>query len=179
MTQILQRLAFWLPGVDRELRKWFDDEAARNAARRHVSLAVLRSGRYWLIAGVALALALAGMAVEGPFFAALTRLVGALPLSWTVRRVITMGGCVVLALIAYVWLMRDVQRCILWKYLAARGIAVCLHCGYNLSGQVEPRCPECGRAAPLPAMPPHDPSAADGGAPGGVGPAGPKTEAPS
>ncbi|MHC4416316.1 MAG: hypothetical protein ACYS0G_13635 [Planctomycetota bacterium] len=30
--------------------------------------------------------------------------------------------------------------------LLARGIPVCLDCGYSLRGQTEPRCPECGRA---------------------------------
>lgn len=29
--------------------------------------------------------------------------------------------------------------------LVARGIPICIHCGYDLRGQVEPRCPECGR----------------------------------
>ena len=29
--------------------------------------------------------------------------------------------------------------------MVARGIPVCLGCGYDLRGQVEPRCPECGR----------------------------------
>lgn len=30
------------------------------------------------------------------------------------------------------------------KELRRRGIPVCMECGYNLQGQVEPRCPECG-----------------------------------
>jgi len=29
--------------------------------------------------------------------------------------------------------------------MIARGIPVCMGCGYDLRGQVEPRCPECGR----------------------------------
>ena len=29
--------------------------------------------------------------------------------------------------------------------LAAMGIPVCIACGYDLRGQREPRCPECGR----------------------------------
>ena len=31
------------------------------------------------------------------------------------------------------------------RYLQERGIAVCLNCGYDLRGQRDPRCPECGR----------------------------------
>ena len=30
------------------------------------------------------------------------------------------------------------------RELIARGIPVCLHCGYSLTGLSEPRCPECG-----------------------------------
>jgi hypothetical protein len=29
--------------------------------------------------------------------------------------------------------------------LQEMGIPVCLHCGYDLRGQTDPRCPECGR----------------------------------
>jgi hypothetical protein len=32
------------------------------------------------------------------------------------------------------------------QYLQDRGVAVCLRCGYDLSGQSELRCPECGLA---------------------------------
>ena len=31
------------------------------------------------------------------------------------------------------------------QYLQERGVAVCLDCGYDLRGQTEPRCPECGQ----------------------------------
>jgi hypothetical protein len=31
------------------------------------------------------------------------------------------------------------------KRLLELGIPICLHCGYDLRGQTEPRCPECGR----------------------------------
>jgi uncharacterized paraquat-inducible protein A len=30
------------------------------------------------------------------------------------------------------------------QYLQDHGVAVCLRCGYDLRGQTEPRCPECG-----------------------------------
>ena len=32
------------------------------------------------------------------------------------------------------------------RYLQERGVAVCLKCGYDLRGQNQPRCPECGCA---------------------------------
>jgi hypothetical protein len=33
------------------------------------------------------------------------------------------------------------------EQLIARGVPICLHCGYDLRGQIEPRCPECGKLA--------------------------------
>ncbi|GMU82898.1 MAG: hypothetical protein AMXMBFR47_27690 [Planctomycetota bacterium] len=36
------------------------------------------------------------------------------------------------------------------EQLVASGVPLCLECGYDLRGQLEPRCPECGRAAPRP-----------------------------
>jgi hypothetical protein len=32
------------------------------------------------------------------------------------------------------------------EQLVERGVPICLDCGYDLRGQVEPRCPECGTA---------------------------------
>jgi hypothetical protein len=42
-------------------------------------------------------------------------------------------------------LRRPIRRRIR-EELLARGIPVCLACGYGLRGQTGPRCPECGRA---------------------------------
>jgi hypothetical protein len=54
-------------------------------------------------------------------------------LFWTV-----VGGCAG----HFIWhrpYIRFVRR-----YLQDHGVAVCLKCGYDLRGQTEPRCPECG-----------------------------------
>jgi len=40
---------------------------------------------------------------------------------------------------------RDLRR-EMRRELAKRGFRVCLSCGYDLRGQIEPRCPECGAA---------------------------------
>ena len=32
------------------------------------------------------------------------------------------------------------------EQLAAKGVPICIECGYDLRGQVDPRCPECGTA---------------------------------
>jgi len=56
-----------------------------------------------------------------------------------------MGG----ALVGLGWIMiisRSMQR-ELRVELRARGVPVCLACGYDLRGQIEPRCPECGTAS--------------------------------
>jgi hypothetical protein len=37
-------------------------------------------------------------------------------------------------------------RTLVRKRLLELGIPICVHCGYDLRGQIEPRCPECGRA---------------------------------
>ena len=42
-----------------------------------------------------------------------------------------------------VFCKRPIQRS-LRKQLIELGIPVCTECGYELRGQVEPRCPECG-----------------------------------
>lgn len=38
---------------------------------------------------------------------------------------------------------RQIHRS-LRRQLVERGVAICVGCGYDLRGQVEPRCPECG-----------------------------------
>ena len=35
-------------------------------------------------------------------------------------------------------------RMLIRAELNARGVPVCMPCGYDLRGQLEPRCPECG-----------------------------------
>ena len=42
------------------------------------------------------------------------------------------------------WLWRRRCRRFLRAELISRGVPVCLPCGYDLRGQQEPRCPECG-----------------------------------
>jgi hypothetical protein len=42
------------------------------------------------------------------------------------------------------WITARKVRRSLRRSLVASGVPVCLHCGYDVRGQVEPRCPECG-----------------------------------
>ncbi len=45
----------------------------------------------------------------------------------------------------YLRLIRHSVQAALREELARRGIPVCLNCGYNMRGLLEPRCPECGQ----------------------------------
>lgn len=42
------------------------------------------------------------------------------------------------------WLFRRTVRDSLRRQLVERSVPICLKCGYNLHGLIEPRCPECG-----------------------------------
>ena len=42
------------------------------------------------------------------------------------------------------WLWRHRIRRFLRQQLVAQGVPICLKCGYDVRGQTEPRCPECG-----------------------------------
>ena len=52
-------------------------------------------------------------------------------------------------------LVRRLTVPILRQCLIDHGIAVCIKCGYDLRGQEEPRCPECG--SPVHVNTPQDP----------------------
>jgi hypothetical protein len=43
------------------------------------------------------------------------------------------------------WLVRIPIRRSLRESLIACGMPLCMHCGYDVRGQTDPRCPECGR----------------------------------
>ncbi len=65
-----------------------------------------------------------------------------------VQRLIVLLLCIV----AFSWAIhyvinrtfRDPVRRALRKQLAEKDVAICVACGYDLRGQHEPRCPECG-----------------------------------
>jgi hypothetical protein len=45
------------------------------------------------------------------------------------------------------WLLRARRQRAVREVLRARGVRVCMKCGYNLSGIVSEQCPECGSTA--------------------------------
>jgi uncharacterized paraquat-inducible protein A len=48
--------------------------------------------------------------------------------------------------VGYQYLWRAPIQAAVREQLVAQGIPVCVKCGYDLRGQTEPRCPECGAA---------------------------------
>jgi len=48
--------------------------------------------------------------------------------------------------LAIQYLFRKPLRKYLREQLNAKGVPICIACGYDLRGQVDPRCPECGTA---------------------------------
>lgn len=59
---------------------------------------------------------------------------------------LTLAGsiCAGAAVYVAIWASRRRIRRYLREQLVIKGVSVCLNCGYQLRGQVEPRCPECG-----------------------------------
>ena len=67
----------------------------------------------------------------------------ALP-NWLIG-VFTSTICVTASLLGIQLFWRKPLRAYIRRELNQRGIPVCLHCGYNLTGLPELRCPECGQ----------------------------------
>lgn len=59
---------------------------------------------------------------------------------------VTLVGAIFAGAVVYaaIWASRRGIRRYLREQLVKKGVSVCLNCGYQLRGQVEPRCPECG-----------------------------------
>ncbi len=57
---------------------------------------------------------------------------------------ILVGSTWVSGMVVLTWLWRNRCQRFLRQQLNASGIPICLKCGYDLRGQTEARCPECG-----------------------------------
>lgn len=60
--------------------------------------------------------------------------------------VIVVGSAVLTYVIANRMWYRGMLQKYLRRELASQGVPICVACGYDLRGQQEPRCPECGTA---------------------------------
>lgn len=91
-----------------------------------------------LSAGVQIAMSLAVWGIRRGF-----------NLHWPYLTMFTAAAAVGGAIVGLSWMVmirRSMQQT-LRAELRRRGVPVCQQCGYDLRGQVEPRCPECGTAA--------------------------------
>lgn len=137
---------FYLPGVDRELAL-LETQAERDSARWHVWRVLFRSWRYWSLCAFVCAVMFPALFMALPLSRVLANalqihssgfeLVFFIAYSVTLTLVFAFGG---------MWPLRRMVLHELRSYLRARGVVVCMACGYNLHGLDQPRCPECGAA---------------------------------
>jgi hypothetical protein len=62
---------------------------------------------------------------------------------WALRYLFNMALMAVILSWLFMLFRRRIQ-CALRQQLVDRGVPICFQCGYDLRGQVDPRCPECG-----------------------------------
>lgn len=144
MLHWLHQIVFWLPGCERELAL-LDDPVERERAKRAAHYVLLRS---WSMR-LAIVLAIAG--ALGAHFGALAawRAAGgarACELSPIVLALAGLWGLLASGVLYVAFMPR--YRFAVRAHLCARGIPVCLGCGYNRRELAARRCPECGAAPP-------------------------------
>jgi hypothetical protein len=119
----------------------FDNEDERKAVLKRFWRQLLRRRQYWLFV-----LAFSGgyAIVMLSVLSVARRLFPGIP-SYLSSGLAGMfiGGFSGLA-VQFLW-RKPCQR-YLREQLNARGVPICVQCGYDLRGQIDPRCPECGKA---------------------------------
>jgi len=117
----------------------FPDDAARKAASKKANRASITSRRFWLCAAIITCAGICSYYVLFPIQSS------AMPKYLRLIVVLCVYAYFPVAGVAGgIWL-RAVYRRSLRLQLQETGIPVCLHCGYDLRGQLDPRCPECGQ----------------------------------
>lgn len=112
---------------------YFATEQERRLATR-MSFARIKKSRKWRLSGLALVL----LGMTGGVA------IGLIPWRVTWLRPVIMA-CWIQALslgLGVAWQGARTRE--LRKLLRERGVPICLHCGYDLRGLTEARCPECG-----------------------------------
>lgn len=117
------------------------DDEARVAVLRRLQRGLLRRGSFWL-------LCLGGGLINSVVIigsqALLNRLVPLNGPIWLLRMLpAALLGAGLGIGVQFLW--RGPLRRSLREELVSRGVPICVPCGYDLRGQTEPRCPECGR----------------------------------
>ncbi|MHC4063081.1 MAG: hypothetical protein ACYSUI_01060 [Planctomycetota bacterium] len=126
----------WFPELMR-----FESRPERKKAWRAAYHPVLKSLRYWLIA---IATQLVGQVV---FRALGSQCAGWLEFTRGWAPFVAPGVGAGIAAALTLWLVRKRVQRNLREHLNDCGQPVCLHCGYDLTGNTSGRCPECGRRA--------------------------------
>jgi hypothetical protein len=119
----------------------FPDDETRITILKQLQRGMIRTRRFWLAcvghgiattAVVAVSPSILGLVVFGSYPGWLVSFIPAMVLG------IGFGFG-----LQFLW-RKPVQKR-LREELVSRGIPICIPCGYDLRGQIEPRCPECGR----------------------------------
>jgi hypothetical protein len=118
----------------------FDSRAEARAAMTACRAMQIRTPWFWLALigytlGVGLVMALSLLFVRRY-----------LPLSGAVYGGVVGGITGGTGVLFLQWFWRNRFRKLLRQRLIAAGVPICIQCGYDLRGQTEPRCPECGKA---------------------------------
>ena len=116
-----------------EIRRFETDDQCKTAMRHALSLTSQGSWRLWAWTLFYL-LSVVGAIYVGLYFE--TRFPVASDIGLKVVPLALAATCL--------WFCRSLLRRRLRVLLAARGVPICIPCGYDLRGQVVTRCPECG-----------------------------------
>lgn len=114
----------------------YDDACAADVALRE---ALWRPSRLWVYMLV-LACTIFGASIV------LERFLASWGLSRNVVVIIIGVTCSMIGGLGMILVCRREVIRIMRKFLQEQGVAICLLCGYDLRGQMTPRCPECGTA---------------------------------
>ncbi len=121
-----------------------DDERIRllKHAQKTISRRMVRRPLFWL---ACLAFGVVNGAVTGSLGVMFPSWFSAMIPPWLARPIVAgvLGGSFGLA---FQYLYRKPIQRFMREELVGMGIPVCIPCGYDLRGQTEPRCPECGTA---------------------------------
>lgn len=120
----------------------FETESERRAIVNRFAKRQWRTPQFWLCVLLYLVTCVLLVAAWLFLFHS-SRWRGSLP-PWSLGVPIGLAGPILV--LALRQTLRKPGREFIRQELCARGVPICVKCGYDLRGQVDPRCPECGRA---------------------------------